>query len=94
MRSHARYGGPGIRGNRDGLVTSWLSLALAQRILGHDAEARRWSTPAVYCPDHTHPAVFDEAGRLRADWLEARVLRREIEATVPDRNFPANLFAR
>ena len=79
----------------DGQVTNWLSLALAHRALGHDAEVRRWSDRAVAMLDHTPPAVFDEAGRLRMpDWLEAQVLRRELEATVPDRDFPADPFAR
>jgi hypothetical protein len=39
--------------------------------------------------------VFDDAGSLRMpDWLEVRVLRREIETMVPDLNFPADPFAR
>ena len=79
----------------DGRVTNWLVLALAHRALGHDAKARRWSDRAVTFLNHTRPAVFDEAGSLRmSDWLEARVLRREIEAPVPDRDFPADPFAR
>jgi tetratricopeptide (TPR) repeat protein len=79
----------------DGRVTNWLALALAHRAMGHDAEARQWSDRAVAFLDHTPPAVFDEAGSLRMpDWLEARVLRRELEATAPDRNIPADPFAR
>jgi tetratricopeptide (TPR) repeat protein len=79
----------------DGRVTNWLALALAHRALGHDAEARRWSDRAVALLDHAHPAVFDEAGSLRMpDWLEALVLRRELEATVPFRNLPVDSFAR
>ncbi len=81
-------------GNWDGQVTNWLVLALAHRALGHDAEAGRWSDQAAAFLDHARPAVFDEAGSLRMpDWLEALVLRRELEAKVPDRNFPADAFA-
>jgi WD40 repeat protein/tetratricopeptide (TPR) repeat protein len=82
-------------GTWTGRVVNWLALALAHRALGDDAEARRWSDRALVVLDHTPPAVFLEEGALTMpDWLEARVLRRELEATVPDQTFPANPFAR
>jgi tetratricopeptide (TPR) repeat protein len=68
-------------------VLNWLWLALANERLGKAEEARRWLDKAQAWLDRYldgMPArAEDESGLHFHNWLEAHVLRREVEALIP-----------
>ena len=69
----------------DGRVTNWLSLALAPRALGHDAEARRWSGRAVAMLDH-NPHLRALAAQLMGD---ATILAGDVGGAKPSSDLVA-----
>jgi serine/threonine-protein kinase len=76
-RSLAADGRPGRA------VLNWLWLALAHQKLGRPEEARRWLARAVNWLDQQGgkmPPEIAALGSHRHNWLEAHVLRQEVEA--------------
>jgi hypothetical protein len=64
-------------------VLNWLCLALAYQKLGKAAEARRWLDKAANWLDQQVDQMPLETylmGAHRHNWLEAHVLRQEVEA--------------
>jgi tetratricopeptide (TPR) repeat protein len=68
-------------------VLNWLWLALVKQRLGETADARRWLDRAAAWLDQFHDGMparaEEELGLHLHNWLEAHVLRREAESTVP-----------
>jgi serine/threonine-protein kinase len=67
-------------------VLNWLWLALAHHRMGSPAEARRWLAKATNWLDQQGgrmPLEQPLMGSHRHNWLEAHVLRREVEALLP-----------
>jgi tetratricopeptide (TPR) repeat protein len=73
-------------------VINWLWLALAQQRLGKADEARRWLNKAQAWLDQFGdgmPARAEEEFGLHLhNWLEAHVLRREVEALIQPKGSP------
>jgi serine/threonine-protein kinase len=64
-------------------VLNWLWLALAHHHLGDPDEARTWLYKAAVWLDergNNLPTYADSMGLHRHNWLEAHILRREVEA--------------
>jgi hypothetical protein len=64
-------------------VLNWLWLALAYQKQGNAAEARRWLSKADHWLDQQEgqmPLDANLMGAHRHNWLEAHVLRQEVEA--------------
>jgi serine/threonine-protein kinase len=62
---------------------NWLWLALTRHQLGEQEAARAWLNKAAVYLDglgDERPATADAAGLHRHNWLEAHILRREVEA--------------
>jgi hypothetical protein len=68
-------------------VLNWLWLALAEQRLGKAEDARRWLNKSQAWLDQYRdgkPARAEEESGLHLhNWLEAHVLRREVEALIP-----------
>jgi tetratricopeptide (TPR) repeat protein len=78
-------------GNTDAIND--LVLSLVELREGRKLEARDRFERARLLLDH-RPAIRPTTGAIQLrDWLEFLVLRRQIEAQLYDRNFPADLFA-
>lgn len=63
-------------------VVNWLWLAAAKHQMGEDVEARRWLEKASAWLDDEGPeipAIDGSLGLHLHNWLEARILRRELE---------------
>jgi serine/threonine protein kinase/tetratricopeptide (TPR) repeat protein len=74
---------------------NWLLLALAHQRLGHTDEARSWQDRALQAIEQEIPA--NTGSRLSVpvpDWLEAEVLRREVEAALRGAAAPSHLQAK
>jgi serine/threonine-protein kinase len=66
-------------------VLNWLWLALVHHHLGDPDEARTWLTKAAVWLDERGndlPSYADAMGLHRHNWLEAHILRREVEALI------------
>jgi len=64
-------------------VLNWLWLAIAHHDLGHAEDSARWRAKAVAWLDAFTSGMPDNApaiGLHLHDWLEAQVLRREIDS--------------
>lgn len=69
-------------------VLNWLWLAIANHHLGRAEEAARWRDTAVEWLDALPkgmPSNATELGLHLHDWLEAQILRREVEALLSDK---------
>jgi WD40 repeat protein/serine/threonine protein kinase/tetratricopeptide (TPR) repeat protein len=64
----------------DGAFLDWLELALIKHHQGHKEEAQRWFMKAVERLDQARPATGSPVSFVAIDWLEAQVLRRQVEA--------------